>query len=73
MLNEKVRGRLIQITLDGNQLVSAFDHLVGVAAEAGSPEAVMVLGYSGKDDDLKPGEFVGEITLVVRQVPSRME
>lgn len=73
MLNERVRERLIQINLDGQQLVTAFDHLVGVASEAGSPEAAMVLGYAGKEDILNTGEFVAEITLVVRQVPSKTE
>ncbi len=73
MLNEKVRDRLVQISLVGTQIVDAFDHLVGVATEAGSPEAVMVLGYAGKDDDLKAGEFVAEITLAVKQIPPRME
>ncbi len=71
MLNTAVRDRLAQIELSGPALLNAFTELVGVAQKAGSPDAIMLLSYAGRGDDLKAGEFTAEIHLVVKQVPQQ--
>jgi hypothetical protein len=73
MLNPAVRERLLQIELSGPSLISAFDELVGVAQKAGAPDAIMLLSYAGRGDNLQPGEFSAEIHLVVKQVPQQEE
>jgi len=71
MLNTGVRERLSKVTLLGDALVSIYDELVTVATNAGAPDAIMLLNYASKEDNLQAGEFVAEIHLVVKKVPSQ--
>jgi len=71
MLNTNVRDRLLQIDLSGPVLVNAFQELVGVAQKAGAPDAIMLLSYTSREDNVQAGEFVAEIHLVVKQTPKQ--
>jgi hypothetical protein len=71
MLNPGVRERLSQVELLGADLVSIYDELADVATRAGAPDAIMLLNYASKDDNLQAGEFVAEIHLVVKRVPEQ--
>lgn len=61
------KDRLSNADLTGEVLSKIFDHLELVMAESKSGQAALTLGYVSPEDDLKTGDFVPTINIVLTQ------
>jgi hypothetical protein len=59
--------RLRAADLTGPILLNIFDHLETIMKESKSGQSALTLGYVSPDDDIKEGDFVPTINIVLTQ------